>query len=67
MLAGPPTLAPARLTGTRLAAVSPRLAGPVESRPGQLVPLQLLAYHTALARGTDVDKPRNLAKSVTVE
>lgn len=31
------------------------------------VPLQLLAYHTALARGTDVDKPRNLAKSVTVE
>jgi glucosamine--fructose-6-phosphate aminotransferase (isomerizing) len=29
--------------------------------------LQLLAYHTALARGTDVDKPRNLAKSVTVE
>jgi glutamine---fructose-6-phosphate transaminase (isomerizing) len=32
-----------------------------------VVPLQLLAYHTALARGTDVDKPRNLAKSVTVE
>lgn len=32
-----------------------------------IVPLQLLAYHTALARGTDVDKPRNLAKSVTVE
>lgn len=31
------------------------------------VPVQLLAYHTALARGTDVDKPRNLAKSVTVE
>ena len=31
------------------------------------VPLQLLAYHTALHRGTDVDKPRNLAKSVTVE
>jgi len=31
------------------------------------VPLQLLAYHTACARGTDVDKPRNLAKSVTVE
>ena len=40
---------------------------------GQLSPilhvaaLQLLAYHTALAKGTDVDKPRNLAKSVTVE
>ena len=32
-----------------------------------VVPLQLLAYHTALACGTDVDKPRNLAKSVTVE
>ena len=32
-----------------------------------VVPLQLLAYHTAVARGTDVDKPRNLAKSVTVE
>ena len=32
-----------------------------------VVPLQLLAYHTALARGNDVDKPRNLAKSVTVE
>ena len=32
-----------------------------------VVPLQLLAYHVACARGTDVDKPRNLAKSVTVE
>jgi len=32
-----------------------------------VVPLQLLAYHAALVRGTDVDKPRNLAKSVTVE
>jgi len=31
------------------------------------IPVQLLAYHAALARGTDVDKPRNLAKSVTVE
>jgi len=31
------------------------------------IPLQLLAYHAALCRGTDVDKPRNLAKSVTVE
>ena len=31
------------------------------------VPLQLLAYHAALSKGTDVDKPRNLAKSVTVE
>ena len=32
-----------------------------------VVPLQLLAYHAALVCGTDVDKPRNLAKSVTVE
>jgi glucosamine--fructose-6-phosphate aminotransferase (isomerizing) len=31
------------------------------------VPVQLLAYHAAVAKGTDVDKPRNLAKSVTVE
>ncbi|MBU9124013.1 glutamine--fructose-6-phosphate transaminase (isomerizing) [Burkholderia multivorans] len=31
------------------------------------IPMQLLAYHAALARGTDIDKPRNLAKSVTVE
>ncbi|NBB99209.1 MAG: SIS domain-containing protein, partial [Alphaproteobacteria bacterium] len=31
------------------------------------VPAQLIAYHTALHRGTDVDQPRNLAKSVTVE
>jgi glucosamine--fructose-6-phosphate aminotransferase (isomerizing) len=32
-----------------------------------VIPLQLLAYHAAVIRGTDVDKPRNLAKSVTVE
>jgi glucosamine--fructose-6-phosphate aminotransferase (isomerizing) len=32
-----------------------------------IVPLQLLAYHIAVARGCDIDKPRNLAKSVTVE
>ena len=31
------------------------------------IPLQLLSYHVALMKGTDVDKPRNLAKSVTVE
>ena len=33
----------------------------------EVVPLQLLAYHTAVRRGCDVDQPRNLAKSVTVE
>jgi glucosamine--fructose-6-phosphate aminotransferase (isomerizing) len=32
-----------------------------------VVPLQLLAYHIAVLRGSDVDQPRNLAKSVTVE
>jgi glucosamine--fructose-6-phosphate aminotransferase (isomerizing) len=32
-----------------------------------VVPLQLLAYHIATLKGTDVDQPRNLAKSVTVE
>ena len=31
------------------------------------IPMQLLAYHVAVLRGTDVDQPRNLAKSVTVE
>jgi glucosamine--fructose-6-phosphate aminotransferase (isomerizing) len=31
------------------------------------IPLQLLSYHVALIKGTDVDQPRNLAKSVTVE
>jgi glucosamine--fructose-6-phosphate aminotransferase (isomerizing) len=31
------------------------------------LPMQMLAYHTAVAKGTDVDQPRNLAKSVTVE
>ena len=32
-----------------------------------VIPLQLLSYHIAIARGCDVDQPRNLAKSVTVE
>ena len=32
-----------------------------------VIPMQLLSYHFAVARGCDVDKPRNLAKSVTVE
>ena len=43
---------------TRIEALSPILA---------VIPLQLFAYHMAVARGTDVDQPRNLAKSVTVE
>jgi glucosamine--fructose-6-phosphate aminotransferase (isomerizing) len=40
-----------------------RLAAPML----HAIPAQLLAYHTAIAKGTDVDQPRNLAKSVTVE
>jgi glucosamine--fructose-6-phosphate aminotransferase (isomerizing) len=39
------------------------LLGPILS----IVPLQLLSYHIAVRRGCDVDQPRNLAKSVTVE
>ena len=45
---------------------TPRHAGSL-SPIVHAIPVQLLAYHTALKRGTDVDKPRNLAKSVTVE
>jgi glucosamine--fructose-6-phosphate aminotransferase (isomerizing) len=42
--------------------VEPVFAGAVE-----IIPLQLLAYYTAKARNCDIDKPKNLAKSVTVE
>ena len=41
----------------------PDLLAPVVA----IIPLQLLAYHVAAARGHDIDQPRNLAKSVTVE
>ena len=50
------------ITVTNLPTVHDMLAPIVYS-----VPLQLLAYHTAVLKGTDVDQPRNLAKSVTVE
>jgi glucosamine--fructose-6-phosphate aminotransferase (isomerizing) len=41
---------------------------PRGAEPGLgIIPLQLFAYYIAVARGTDVDQPRNLAKSVTVE
>ena len=43
--------------------VSDRVIPPIVS----IIPLQLLAYHVAVEKGTDVDQPRNLAKSVTVE
>jgi glucosamine--fructose-6-phosphate aminotransferase (isomerizing) len=42
---------------------APSLLSPVVN----VIPLQLLAYHLAVRRGCDVDQPRNLAKSVTVE
>jgi glucosamine--fructose-6-phosphate aminotransferase (isomerizing) len=42
---------------------APELLAPIL----EIVPLQLLAYHVAVRRGCDVDQPRNLAKSVTVE
>ena len=45
----------------------PRHVGYFQAPTVYTVPLQLLAYHVAILRGTDVDQPRNLAKSVTVE
>ncbi|HEX7030349.1 MAG TPA: glutamine--fructose-6-phosphate transaminase (isomerizing) [Gammaproteobacteria bacterium] len=45
----------------------PQHVGPLTEPIVYTIPLQLLAYHVAVLRGTDVDKPRNLAKSVTVE
>jgi glucosamine--fructose-6-phosphate aminotransferase (isomerizing) len=58
----PRVLDPARDT------VLPMPAASVETTPAIMtIPLQLLAYHIALRRGCDVDQPRNLAKSVTVE
>ncbi|MEO0966724.1 MAG: SIS domain-containing protein, partial [Planctomycetota bacterium] len=44
----------------------PKVAEPLSPMVA-VVPLQLMAYHAAVLRGHDVDKPRNLAKSVTVE
>jgi glucosamine--fructose-6-phosphate aminotransferase (isomerizing) len=57
-------------------AISPTLSDHVFSIPPadeliapllSVIPLQLLSYYTGIAKGIDVDKPRNLAKSVTVE
>ncbi len=61
-----PALAPAvRPLGEELLTLP---AVPADLAPAvAAIPLQLLAYHTAVARGCDVDRPRNLAKSVTVE
>jgi len=56
-----------RHVGAVRAAVSVPVSGELIRPIVYAVPLQLLAYHVALLRGNDVDKPRNLAKSVTVE
>jgi glucosamine--fructose-6-phosphate aminotransferase (isomerizing) len=45
----------------------PRQVTYVQSPVVYSIPLQLLAYHAAILKGTDVDQPRNLAKSVSVE
>jgi len=57
----------ARLGAQAAAAVILPPVDPVVAPILYTVPVQLLAYHTAVAKGTDVDQPRNLAKSVTVE
>lgn len=44
-----------------------RVFGLLVPEASTIVPLQLLSYHIAVRRGCDVDQPRNLAKSVTVE
>jgi glucosamine--fructose-6-phosphate aminotransferase (isomerizing) len=56
-----------RLAGQAAAAITLPKVDPAVAPILYSVPVQLLAYHTAVAKGTDVDQPRNLAKSVTVE
>ena len=55
------------LNGNRGQLLKVRAGGRLVAPAALTVPLQLLAYHVAVLRGTDVDQPRNLAKSVTVE
>jgi glucosamine--fructose-6-phosphate aminotransferase (isomerizing) len=57
----------ARLGSQAVASITLPTVDPVVSPILYTIPVQLLAYHTAVAKGTDVDQPRNLAKSVTVE
>jgi glutamine---fructose-6-phosphate transaminase (isomerizing) len=57
----------ARLGAVAAAAITLPKVDPMVAPILYTVPVQLLAYHTAVAKGTDVDQPRNLAKSVTVE
>ena len=65
-----PVLCISSLTGASAAYAAAAIARASAKSGGPLlavVPLQLLAYYAAITRGCDVDKPRNLAKSVTVE
>ena len=57
----------AKLGNTAFAQVEMPKVDPFVAPLLYAIPVQLLAYHTAVAKGTDVDQPRNLAKSVTVE
>ncbi len=57
----------ARLGSQAVATIALPTVDPIVAPILYTVPVQLLAYHTAVAKGTDVDQPRNLAKSVTVE
>ena len=57
----------ARLASQAMAAITLPKVDPMVAPILYTVPVQLLAYYTAVAKGTDVDQPRNLAKSVTVE
>ncbi|MEO6217311.1 MAG: SIS domain-containing protein, partial [Sphingomonas sp.] len=61
------TDAPVNQDGERGAVIKVASGGNLIAPAVFTVPLQLLAYHVAVLRGTDVDQPRNLAKSVTVE
>jgi glucosamine--fructose-6-phosphate aminotransferase (isomerizing) len=57
----------ARLGDAAMAAIELPTVDPFVAPILYAISVQLLAYHTAVAKGTDVDQPRNLAKSVTVE
>jgi glucosamine--fructose-6-phosphate aminotransferase (isomerizing) len=56
-----------RMQNTALHAIAMPEVDPFVAPILYAIPVQLLAYHTAVLKGTDVDQPRNLAKSVTVE
>ena len=63
MMPGEECESAAGVTVIRMPAVSSAFQAPLVYS----IPLQLLAYHVAVLKGTDVDQPRNLAKSLTVE